>query len=42
MVFFDCGGVRLYFGKPESDAFRSSPVMYYRMLLSTYLSAGFR
>lgn len=31
MAFFDCGGVRLYFGKPESPDFRSNPVMYYRV-----------
>lgn len=31
MAFFDCGGVRLYFGKAESPEFRSSPLMYYRV-----------
>lgn len=30
MAFFDCGGVRLYLGKPESDDFRSRPLIYYR------------
>ena len=29
MAFFDCGGVRLYLGKPESPEFRSSPLLYY-------------
>jgi catechol 2,3-dioxygenase-like lactoylglutathione lyase family enzyme len=31
MAFFDCGGVRLYLGKPESESFRSRPVIYYRV-----------
>lgn len=31
MAFFDCGGVRLYFGKPETDEFRSNPVIYYKV-----------
>lgn len=31
MAFFDCGGVRLYLGKPESEAFRSSALIYYRV-----------
>lgn len=31
MAFFDCGGVRLYLGKAESDSFRSSPLIYYRV-----------
>lgn len=29
MAFFDCGGVRLYLGRPESPEFRSSPLIYY-------------
>ncbi len=29
MAFFDCGGVRLYLGKPETPEFRSSPLLYY-------------
>lgn len=29
MAFFDCGGVRLYFGTPESEEFRSNPLIYY-------------
>ncbi|HKZ19014.1 MAG TPA: VOC family protein [Acidimicrobiia bacterium] len=29
MAFFDCGGVRLYLGKPENDQFRSRPIMYF-------------
>jgi predicted enzyme related to lactoylglutathione lyase len=32
MAFFDAGGVRLYLGKPESEAFRSRPVVYYRVV----------
>jgi catechol 2,3-dioxygenase-like lactoylglutathione lyase family enzyme len=31
MAFFDCGGTRLYLGKPENEAFRSKPVVYYRV-----------
>jgi catechol 2,3-dioxygenase-like lactoylglutathione lyase family enzyme len=31
MAFFDCGGVRLYLGKPESEDFRSQPVLYFRV-----------
>jgi predicted enzyme related to lactoylglutathione lyase len=31
MAFFDCGGIRLYFGKPESEEFRSNPLIYYRV-----------
>jgi catechol 2,3-dioxygenase-like lactoylglutathione lyase family enzyme len=31
MAFFDCGGVRLYLGRPESDEFRSNPVLYFRV-----------
>lgn len=31
MAFFDCGGIRLYLGTPESSDFRSSPVIYYRV-----------
>jgi catechol 2,3-dioxygenase-like lactoylglutathione lyase family enzyme len=31
MAFFDCGGVRLYFGTPESDEFRSNPLIYYNV-----------
>jgi catechol 2,3-dioxygenase-like lactoylglutathione lyase family enzyme len=31
MAFFDCGGVRLYLGEPESDDFRSQPVLYFRV-----------
>ena len=29
MAFFDCGGVRLYLGKPENEQFRSRPIMYF-------------
>lgn len=29
MAFFDCDGVRLYLGVPESEAFRSRPVLYF-------------
>jgi catechol 2,3-dioxygenase-like lactoylglutathione lyase family enzyme len=29
MAFFDCGGVRLYLGKPESPEFRSMPLLYF-------------
>ena len=31
MAFFDCGGVRLYLGKPESPDFHSKPLIYYRV-----------
>lgn len=31
MAFFDCGGVRLYLGKPERAEFRSAPLLYYRV-----------
>ena len=31
MAFFDCGGVRLYLGKPERESFRSSALIYYRV-----------
>jgi catechol 2,3-dioxygenase-like lactoylglutathione lyase family enzyme len=29
MAFFDCGGIRLYLGRPESEEFRSNPMIYY-------------
>ena len=29
MAFFDCDGVRLYLGVPESDEFRSRGVLYF-------------
>jgi predicted enzyme related to lactoylglutathione lyase len=29
MAFFDCGGVRLYLGVPETAEFRSSPLLYF-------------
>ena len=29
MAFFDCGGVRLYLGVPESEEFRSRGVLYF-------------
>jgi len=31
MAFFDCGGVRLYLGKPEGEGFRSNPLIYYNV-----------
>lgn len=31
MAFFDCGGIRLYLGKAESEALRSNPLVYYRV-----------
>ncbi len=31
MAFFDCGGIRLYLGKAESEDFRSSPLIYYNV-----------
>ncbi len=31
MAFFDCGGVRLYLGKPEGAEFRSNPVISYEV-----------
>ncbi|MGA9161899.1 MAG: VOC family protein [Actinomycetota bacterium] len=29
MAFFDCDGIRLYLGVPESEAFRSRGVLYF-------------
>jgi len=29
MAFFDVGGVRLYLGVPEDEAYRSRPVIYF-------------
>lgn len=29
MAFFDCGGVRLYLGVPESEAYRSRGMIYF-------------
>jgi catechol 2,3-dioxygenase-like lactoylglutathione lyase family enzyme len=29
MAFFDCDGVRLYLGVPESPEFRSNPILYF-------------
>ena len=29
MAFFDCDGVRLYLGRPETPEFRSNPVLYF-------------
>jgi predicted enzyme related to lactoylglutathione lyase len=31
MAFFDCGGVRLYLGRPSSPEFESHPLIYYRV-----------
>ncbi|HEY7704715.1 MAG TPA: VOC family protein [Acidimicrobiia bacterium] len=31
MAFFDCGGVRLYLGRPENESFRSRPILYYQV-----------
>jgi catechol 2,3-dioxygenase-like lactoylglutathione lyase family enzyme len=31
MAFFDCGGIRLYLGKPENEEFRSNPLMYFKV-----------
>lgn len=31
MAFFDCSGVRLYLGKPESPEFASNAVVYFRV-----------
>ena len=31
MAFLMCGSVRIYLGKPETDASRSNPVIYYRV-----------
>ena len=31
MAFFDCRGVRLYLGVPESEEFRSNPILYFRV-----------
>ncbi len=31
MAFFDCGGIRLYLGRPETPEFRSNPLIYYRV-----------
>jgi catechol 2,3-dioxygenase-like lactoylglutathione lyase family enzyme len=32
MAFIDCHGVRLYLGRPESPGFRSSPILYFRVV----------
>ena len=29
MAFFDCGGVRLYLGQPETPEFRSTSLLYF-------------
>jgi hypothetical protein len=29
MAFFDCGGVRLYLGTPETEAYRSRGMIYF-------------
>jgi predicted enzyme related to lactoylglutathione lyase len=29
MAFFDCGGVRLYLGAPETEAYRSRAMIYF-------------
>jgi catechol 2,3-dioxygenase-like lactoylglutathione lyase family enzyme len=29
MAFFDCGGIRLYLGAPESEAYRSRGMIYF-------------
>jgi catechol 2,3-dioxygenase-like lactoylglutathione lyase family enzyme len=31
MAFFDCGGVRLYLGVPESEDFHSRATLYFRV-----------
>ena len=31
MAFFDCGGVRLYLGVPESEPFRARGMLYFRV-----------
>ncbi len=31
MAFFDCGGIRLYLGTPETPGFNSNPMIYYRV-----------
>jgi catechol 2,3-dioxygenase-like lactoylglutathione lyase family enzyme len=31
MAFFDCGGVRLYLGRPSSPEYESHPLLYYRV-----------
>jgi catechol 2,3-dioxygenase-like lactoylglutathione lyase family enzyme len=31
MAFFDCDGVRLYLGVPESEAYRSRGMIYFRV-----------
>jgi catechol 2,3-dioxygenase-like lactoylglutathione lyase family enzyme len=31
MAFFDCDGVRLYLGKPETQEFRSNAVVYFKV-----------
>jgi catechol 2,3-dioxygenase-like lactoylglutathione lyase family enzyme len=31
MAFFDCDGVRLYLGVPESEAYRSRAMVYFRI-----------
>lgn len=31
MAFFDCGGVRLYLGKPSDPKYRANSLLYYRV-----------
>jgi catechol 2,3-dioxygenase-like lactoylglutathione lyase family enzyme len=31
MAFFDCGGVRLYLGRPSSPEYRANSLLYYRV-----------
>lgn len=31
MAFFDCGGVRLYLGKPPTPDYRANSFLYYRV-----------
>ncbi|MEP6766044.1 MAG: VOC family protein [Gemmatimonadaceae bacterium] len=32
MAFFDCGGIRLYLGRPENPEHRSRSFIYYKVL----------
>ena len=45
MVFLDCGGTRLYLAAPESEDFRSNPIIYFATddidaMLESVRSAG--
>jgi catechol 2,3-dioxygenase-like lactoylglutathione lyase family enzyme len=42
MAFFDCDGVRLYLGEPESEEYRSRAMIYFRVSDIDEASAALR